>query len=150
MKVGKIIRRLSIDEMPQFFNVLIGDMSLVGPRPHMSDHTKYYSKEIQNFMQRHKCLPGITGWAQVNGRDELTIQEKTFLDNEYFLKKSFWFCTSAFWRGSSFFLFPAAGNPPHVGASRDFQGNDEERGCKWSCTVGQPPRRQGHATKEST
>ena len=67
LKIGKIIRRLSIDELPQFYNVIKGDMSIVGPRPHMLDHTKYYSKEVNNFMQRHKCLPGITGWAQVHG-----------------------------------------------------------------------------------
>ena len=67
LKVGKIIRRLSIDELPQFYNVLKGDMAIVGPRPHMTDHTKHYSNEVNNFMQRHKCLPGITGWAQVNG-----------------------------------------------------------------------------------
>jgi len=67
LTIGKIIRRLSIDELPQFFNVLKGDMSIVGPRPHMTEHTTYYSKEVKNFMQRHKCLPGITGWAQVHG-----------------------------------------------------------------------------------
>ena len=66
-KVGIFLRKTSLDELPQFFNVLMGDMSIVGPRPHMTDHTKYYSREVQNFMQRHKCLPGITGWAQVNG-----------------------------------------------------------------------------------
>ena len=65
--IGKIIRRLSIDELPQFYNVLKGEMSIVGPRPHMTEHTKYYSIEVKNFMQRHKCLPGITGWAQVHG-----------------------------------------------------------------------------------
>jgi putative colanic acid biosynthesis UDP-glucose lipid carrier transferase len=67
LMIGKIIRRLSIDELPQFFNVLKGDMSIVGPRPHMMEHTKFYSLEVKNFMQRHKCLPGITGWAQVHG-----------------------------------------------------------------------------------
>ena len=75
LKVGKIIRRLSIDELPQFFNVLKGDMAIVGPRPHMTDHTKYYSSDIKNFMQRHKCLPGITGWAQVNGSRGPTDKE---------------------------------------------------------------------------
>ena len=65
--IGRIIRRLSIDELPQFYNVLKGDMSIVGPRPHMTEHTKFYSVEVKNFMQRHKCLPGITGWAQVHG-----------------------------------------------------------------------------------
>ena len=90
LKVGKIIRRLSIDELPQFFNVLKGDMSIVGPRPHMTDHTKHYSKEVQNFMQRHKCLPGITGWAQVNGLRGPTEEEgsmkKRFQHDLYYIK----------------------------------------------------------------
>ena len=90
LKVGKIIRRLSIDELPQFFNVLKGDMSIVGPRPHMTDHTKYYSKEVQNFMQRHKCLPGITGWAQVNGlrgpTDKQGSMDKRFQHDLYYIK----------------------------------------------------------------
>lgn len=82
LKIGKIIRRLSIDELPQFYNVLKGDMAIVGPRPHMTDHTKYYSNDIKNFMQRHKCLPGITGWAQVNGSRGPT-QEKGSMDKRF-------------------------------------------------------------------
>ena len=90
LKVGKIIRRLSIDELPQFFNVLKGDMAIVGPRPHMTDHTKYYSNDIKNFMQRHKCLPGITGWAQVNGSrgptDKEGAMDKRFQHDLYYIK----------------------------------------------------------------
>ena len=90
LKIGKIIRRLSIDELPQFFNVLKGDMAIVGPRPHMTDHTKYYSKEVKNFMQRHKCLPGITGWAQVHGARGPTIEEgamkKRYIHDLYYIK----------------------------------------------------------------
>ncbi|MDB3981852.1 exopolysaccharide biosynthesis polyprenyl glycosylphosphotransferase [Candidatus Pelagibacter sp.] len=90
LKVGKIIRRLSIDELPQFYNVLKGDMAIVGPRPHMTDHTKYYSNDIKNFMQRHKCLPGITGWAQVNGSrgptDEEGAMNKRFQHDLYYIK----------------------------------------------------------------
>lgn len=67
LKVGKIIRRYSIDEVPQFFNVLNGDMSIVGPRPHMVEHDIYYSSLFSDFLKRHKCNPGLTGWAQVNG-----------------------------------------------------------------------------------
>jgi len=90
LKVGKIIRRLSIDELPQFLNVLKGDMAIVGPRPHMTDHTKYYSNDIKNFMQRHKCLPGITGWAQVNGSrgptDKEGAMDKRFQHDLYYIK----------------------------------------------------------------
>ena len=90
LKVGKIIRRLSIDELPQFFNVLKGEMSIVGPRPHMTDHTHHYSNEVKNFMQRHKCLPGITGWAQVNGLRGPTYEEgqmnKRFQHDLYYIK----------------------------------------------------------------
>jgi putative colanic acid biosynthesis UDP-glucose lipid carrier transferase len=66
-KVGKFLRRTSLDEFPQFFNVLMGDMSIVGPRPHMLKHTDDYSKIIEKYMVRQFLKPGITGWAQVNG-----------------------------------------------------------------------------------
>ena len=66
LKVGKFIRRFSIDELPQFYNVLIGDMSIVGPRPHMVEHDILYSSLFKNFLKRHKSNPGLTGWAQVN------------------------------------------------------------------------------------
>jgi len=67
LKIGKLIRRFSIDELPQFLNVLNGDMSIVGPRPHMVEHDIHYSSLFKNFLKRHKCNPGLTGWAQVNG-----------------------------------------------------------------------------------
>ena len=66
-KMGKFIRKTSIDELPQFFNVLLGDMSVVGPRPHMVSHTEMYAKTVDKFMVRHFIKPGITGLAQTNG-----------------------------------------------------------------------------------
>jgi putative colanic acid biosynthesis UDP-glucose lipid carrier transferase len=64
---GKILRKFSLDELPQFFNVLLGDMSVVGPRPHMVSHTEMYAKSVDKFMVRHFIKPGITGLAQING-----------------------------------------------------------------------------------
>ncbi|MDL2322928.1 undecaprenyl-phosphate glucose phosphotransferase [Bacteroidales bacterium OttesenSCG-928-A17] len=66
-KIGNFLRRSNIDELPQFYNVLKGDMSVVGPRPHMLKHTELYSSIIDKYMVRHLVKPGITGWAQVNG-----------------------------------------------------------------------------------
>ena len=66
-KVGAFIRKTSIDELPQFFNVLFGDMSVVGPRPHMVSHTNMYAQKIDKFMVRHFVKPGITGLAQISG-----------------------------------------------------------------------------------
>jgi len=65
--IGAFMRRTSLDEMPQFFNVFLGNMSVVGPRPHMLNHTKEYKEIINNYMVRHFLKPGITGWAQVHG-----------------------------------------------------------------------------------
>jgi len=87
-KIGKFIRKTNIDELPQFFNVFKGEMSVVGPRPHMLAHTEQYSALIDNYLVRHYVKPGITGWAQVNGyrgeTDELWKMEKRVeYDKEY-------------------------------------------------------------------
>jgi putative colanic acid biosynthesis UDP-glucose lipid carrier transferase len=66
-RIGAFLRRTSLDELPQFFNVLQGRMSIVGPRPHAIAHNELYRKQIKGYMLRHKVRPGITGWAQVNG-----------------------------------------------------------------------------------
>ena len=90
MFIGKIMRRLSIDELPQFYNVLVGDMSIVGPRPHMVEHSEFYSKQILTFLQRHKCPPGITGWAQVNGlrgpTEKTRLMKKRYDYDLYYIK----------------------------------------------------------------
>ncbi|GAB1416562.1 undecaprenyl-phosphate glucose phosphotransferase [Paludibacter sp.] len=86
--IGKIMRKTSIDELPQFFNVLKGDMSVVGPRPHMLAHTEEYTQLIDNYLVRHYVKPGITGWAQVEGfRGETNqlwkMEKRVELDKEY-------------------------------------------------------------------
>jgi Undecaprenyl-phosphate glucose phosphotransferase len=76
-KLGAFLRRTSLDELPQFLNVIAGDMSLVGPRPHAVAHNELYRTKILEYMRRHKVKPGITGWAQVNGhRGETDTLEK--------------------------------------------------------------------------
>jgi len=76
-KLGAFLRRTSLDELPQFYNVLQGRMSIVGPRPHALAHNEYYKDVVESYMQRHKVKPGITGWAQVNGlRGETDTLEK--------------------------------------------------------------------------
>ena len=76
LKCGSFIRKFSIDEIPQLFNVIFGDMSIVGPRPHMVAHDIKYSKLFMNYLKRHKCNPGLTGWAQVNGLRGSTSDEQ--------------------------------------------------------------------------
>ena len=77
---GKFIRKTSIDELPQLYNVLKGDMSIVGPRPLLPEYMNYYTGEQ---LKRHSVKPGITGWAQVNGRNSLTWEDKFKLDLYY-------------------------------------------------------------------
>ncbi len=93
--IGSFLRRYNIDELPQFFNVLLGHMSVVGPRPHMLKHTEQYAALIESYKVRHFVKPGITGWAQVNGyrglTDELWKMEKRVeFDMKYLEKWSLW------------------------------------------------------------
>lgn len=81
--IGKFIRKTRIDELPQLFNVLKGDMSLIGPRPERQIFTEQFSKEIPGFGNRLAVKPGITGWAQVNGGYDITPKEKLDLDMYY-------------------------------------------------------------------
>lgn len=85
--VGKWVRKLSIDELPQILNVLKGDMSMIGPRPLLFKYIPLYSDEQR---RRHNVRPGITGWAQVNGRNSISWHRKFELDVEYVDNVSFW------------------------------------------------------------
>lgn len=92
--VGRFIRRTSIDELPQLLSVLKGDMSLVGPRPLLLEYLTLYNKEQA---RRHEVKPGITGWAQVNGRNSLTWEEKFNLDIWYVDNMSFFLDIKILW-----------------------------------------------------
>ena len=87
--IGGFLRRFSLDEIPQLFSVLKGDMSFLGPRPALFNQDDLIGLRTEKGVS--KLLPGITGWAQVNGRDELSIPEKVALDVEYLNRQSFWF-----------------------------------------------------------
>jgi len=86
--IGKLLRRTSLDELPQLINVLSGEMSLVGPRPALFNQDDLIA--LRTARGAHQLTPGVTGWAQVNGRDELPIPEKVKLDEWYLKNRSFW------------------------------------------------------------
>ena len=90
-RIGKALRNSSLDELPQIFNILKGDMSFVGPRPPVVYSPYRYEDYPKEAKVRFNIKPGVTGWAQVNGRNELSWEEKFKFDNEYLQKQSFWF-----------------------------------------------------------
>ena len=94
-KVGKFIRRTSIDELPQLWNILKGEMSFVGPRPLIPEEGEI--RRMRAAADIYSVLPGLTGWAQVNGRASITDDEKVALDAEYLEKRSFWFDMKILW-----------------------------------------------------
>ncbi|WP_026506383.1 undecaprenyl-phosphate glucose phosphotransferase [Butyrivibrio sp. MC2013] len=91
-KVGRFLRKTSLDEMPQFFNVLFGSMSLVGPRPERPQFVEKFKEEVPRYMVKHQVRPGITGWAQINGfRGDTSIRKRIDLDIYYIENWSIWF-----------------------------------------------------------
>ena len=93
--IGRFLRQTSLDELPQLFSILKGHMSFIGPRPALFNQNDLIALRSENGLD--KLLPGLTGWAQVNGRDDLSIPEKVMLEVEYMHKKSFWFDLKVLW-----------------------------------------------------
>ncbi len=89
LKSGKILRKLSLDELPNLINIIKGEMVFVGPRPALYNQDDLMAFRVATGVS--KLTPGITGWAQINGRDEISIAKKVQLEQEYLLKKSFLF-----------------------------------------------------------
>ncbi len=93
--IGSFLRRSSLDELPQVWSILVGDMSFVGPRPALFNQQDLIELRTQKGV--HSLVPGLTGWAQVNGRDELPIPQKVVLDAEYLQRQGFWFDIKILW-----------------------------------------------------
>ena len=93
--IGAILRKSSLDELPQLWSILRGEMSFVGPRPALFNQDDLIALRVQYGV--NELVPGLTGWAQVNGRDELPIAEKVKLDIEYMQRRSFWFDLWVLW-----------------------------------------------------
>ena len=87
--IGKFLRKTSLDELPQLFNILKGEMSIVGPRPAL--YNQLDLKKMRTKVGVHKLVPGLTGWAQINGRDEIPLSLKVNLDKEYLERNNFFF-----------------------------------------------------------
>ena len=97
--IGSFLRKSSLDELPQLWSILVGDMSFVGPRPALFNQHDLIELRTQHGVDR--LLPGLTGWAQVNGRDELPIPKKVELDLEYLRRQSLWFDLRILWMTAS-------------------------------------------------
>jgi len=95
-KIGSFLRRTSLDELPQLWCIMKGDMSFVGPRPALFNQDDLIELRTQHGI--HNIIPGLTGWAQINGRDEVSIEDKVKLDIEYLRRKSFWFDLYILWK----------------------------------------------------
>ena len=93
--IGSFLRKSSLDELPQLWSILVGDMSFVGPRPALFNQDDLVA--LRTAQGVHELVPGLTGWAQINGRDELPIPEKVRLDVEYMQRESFWFDMRILW-----------------------------------------------------
>lgn len=119
--LGSLIRKLSIDELLQLINVLKGEMSIIGPRPLLVKYLNLYSSEQA---KRHLVKPGITGWAQVNGRNSLTWEDKLRLDVEYVNKQSFYLDLKIIWLTIKKIFKPDGINSSEQTIMEEFKGNN--------------------------
>ena len=122
-KIGRFIRSTSMDELPQLFNVIKGDMSLIGPRPLATIYLPYYNEKEQH---RHDVRPGITGWAQVNGRKSITWEQKLAYDIDYVNNMSFWLDVKIF-----FLTVYKVFKRENVGVGVDVIDFDDYRIAQW-------------------
>src|SRR5256885_11429738 len=115
-RVGKVLRRLSIDELPQLWNVLRGDMSLVGPRPERGYLVEQFNTSVSGYRDRHRLPVGLTGWAQVHGlRGDTSLRERVRFDNQYIEHWSLWRDIVILLRtGGAVFKAPHPGSQPDV------------------------------------
>jgi O-antigen biosynthesis protein WbqP len=93
--IGSFLRKYSLDELPQLFSIVLGDMSFVGPRPALFNQDNLI--QLRTKYGIHKHIPGLTGWAQINGRDEIPIIKKVEYDYDYILNQSFWYDMKILW-----------------------------------------------------
>jgi sugar transferase EpsL len=119
--LGRWLRRLSLDEVPQLFNVLKGDMSLVGPRPLLMEYLPLYDARQA---RRHEVRPGVTGWAQVNGRNTVSWQQRFELDVWYVEHRSFWLDLKIIWLTLLRVVSGSGVNQPGQATMQKFRGND--------------------------
>lgn len=122
-RIGKILRKTSIDELPQLFNIIKGDMSFIGPRPLLTEYLGLYSPEQ---MRRHEVLPGISGWAQVNGRNTLTWEQKFAYDIYYVDHYSFLMDMKIFFKTVENVLRQDGINSGNDNTMKKFTGNTEK------------------------
>jgi lipopolysaccharide/colanic/teichoic acid biosynthesis glycosyltransferase len=124
VRIGRFLRSTSLDELPELFNVVRGDMSLVGPRPLLVQYLDRYSPEQ---MRRHEVRPGITGWAQVNGRNAITWEQKFALDTWYVDHLSLGLDLKILWLTTWKILKREGINPPGQAAMPEFMGESDQQ-----------------------
>jgi lipopolysaccharide/colanic/teichoic acid biosynthesis glycosyltransferase len=121
-RLGQLLRSTSLDELPELINVLRGEMSVVGPRPLLMQYLERYSPEQA---RRHDVLPGMTGWAQINGRNAITWQEKFKLDVWYVDHRSFWLDIKIILLSVAKVIRREGINQPGQATAEEFMGNHD-------------------------